>query len=92
VNERRARPGRVVGIAESVAAAVRRRQRDREPRVLLVAANGAAHSIAPSASGYDELLAIADHALELAAGGETQPAATRDEDAGLEPPAGESAA
>jgi hypothetical protein len=84
VNERRARAGRVVGIAESVAAAVRRRQRDREPRVLLVAANGTARTVAPSASGYDELLAIADRALELAAGAEMQP---RDEDAGLDPPA-----
>lgn len=90
MNERRARAGRVVGIAESVAAAVRRRQRDREPRVLLMADSGAAHTVAPSASGYDDLLAIADRALELTAGGETQPAATRDEDAGVDPPAGES--
>jgi hypothetical protein len=58
----------VVGIAESVAAAVRRRQRDREPRVLLIAPTGTAHSVAPSAPGYDQLLGVAERILERAAG------------------------
>ena len=66
MTERRARSGRVVGIAEGVAAAVRRRQRDREPRVFLYRQAGAAHLVAPSAPGYDELLEIADRMLELA--------------------------
>lgn len=66
MTERRARSGRVVGIAEGVAAAVRRRQRDREPRVFLFAPAEVAHVVAPSAPGYDELLDVADRMLELA--------------------------
>jgi hypothetical protein len=66
VTERRPRSGRVVGIAEGVAAAVRRRQREREPRVVLFDAAGAARALAPSAPGYDELLEVAERTLELA--------------------------
>jgi hypothetical protein len=66
VTERRARSGRVVGIAEGVAAAVRRRQREREPRVVLFDANGASRLVAPSAPGYDELLELADRMIDLA--------------------------
>lgn len=64
--ERRARPGRMVGIAENVAAAVRRRQREREPRIALHGEGGAVRLVAPSAPGYDELLEAADGMLELA--------------------------
>ncbi len=66
MTERRARSGRVVGIAEGVAAAVRRRQRDREPRVFLFRHAGDAHLVAPSAPGYDDLLDVADRMLDLA--------------------------
>ena len=64
MTERRARTGRVVGIAEGVAAAVRRRQREREPRVVLFDGGGASRVIAPSAPGYDELLEVAERMLE----------------------------
>lgn len=87
MSDRRARPGRVVGIAESVAAAVRRRQRDREPRVLLIGRTGTAHHVAPSAAGYDELLAVADRMLERAAGG-ALPAPIEAEDTDLDSRAG----
>lgn len=65
VTERRSRPGRVVGIAEGVATAVRRRQREREPRVHLFDVAGAPHALAPSEPGYDELIEVADQVLEL---------------------------
>lgn len=66
MTERRTRPGRVVGIAEGVAAAVRRRQREREPRVVLFDVAGVARVVAPSAPGYEELLDVAERMLELA--------------------------
>jgi hypothetical protein len=65
VTERRPRPGRMVGMAEGVAAAVRRRQRDREPRVVVFDRAGAPHLIAPSAPGYDAMLETAESMLEL---------------------------
>jgi hypothetical protein len=63
MSERRPRSGRVVGIAEGVAAAVRRRQREREPRVVLHDAAGGPRVVAPSAPGYDELLEVAERML-----------------------------
>lgn len=73
MNERRPRPGRVVGIAEGVAAAVRRRQREREPRVVLFDEAGASRAIAPSAPGYDDLLEAAGRMFELAGEGARDP-------------------
>ena len=66
MTERRPRPGRMVGMAEGVAAAVRRRQRDREPRVVVFDPSGAPHLIAPSAPGYDSMLDTAASMLEIA--------------------------
>jgi len=63
MSERRPRGPRANGVAEGVAAAVRRRQRDRGPRVVLYDEIGHARAIAPSAPGYDELLALADRML-----------------------------
>jgi hypothetical protein len=73
VSERRGRPGRVVGIAEGVATAVRRRQREREPRVVLFDSGGAPRSLAPSAPGYDDLLDVAERALQLSGEGTREP-------------------
>lgn len=56
-----------MGIAEGVAAAVRRRQREREPRVIVLGGGGERRVVAPSAPGYDALLDVAD--AMLAAGG-----------------------
>jgi hypothetical protein len=62
--ERTRRSPRSSGMAEGVAAAVRRRQRERGPRVLLYDAAGHSRAIAPSAPGYDELLAAADQMVQ----------------------------
>lgn len=70
MSERRARPVRATGMAEGVAAAVRRRQRDREPRVVLYDTSGSARVLAPAARGYDDLLEIAERMVyEARAGG-----------------------
>lgn len=66
MTERRPRPGRVVGIAEGVAAAVRRRQREREPRVVVFDPDGTPRVVAPSAPGYDRLLDATGRMLTLA--------------------------
>jgi hypothetical protein len=47
-----------------VAAAVRRRQRERGPRVLVYDEAGHSRAIAPSAPGYDELLGTAERMIE----------------------------
>jgi hypothetical protein len=53
----------MIGLAEGVATAVRRRQREREPRVLLFDRSGEPSIVAPSALGYDELLEVAERLL-----------------------------
>ena len=58
------RSPRSSGMAEGVAAAVRRRQRERGPRVLVYDGDGRSRSIAPSAAGYDELLNVARDMIE----------------------------
>jgi hypothetical protein len=58
--------GRATAVAEGVAAAVRRRQRDREPRVLVYRRAGDPRLLAPGAKGYDEMLALAERMIVLA--------------------------
>jgi hypothetical protein len=58
------RSPRSSGMAEGVAAAVRRRQRERGPRVLIYDPDGHSRSIAPSAPGYDEILGVAQEMTE----------------------------
>lgn len=81
----------MVGVAEGVAAAVRRRQRDREPRVVLYDEAGGPQVVAPSAPGYDALIEIADAMLELAGAGAREPRARSrsraDTSAGADEPA-----
>jgi hypothetical protein len=62
----------MVGIAEGVAAAVRRRQREREPRVVLYDAADTPRLVAPSAPGYDELLEVAERMLVLSGVGQRE--------------------
>jgi len=57
--------GRATAVAEGVAAAVRRRQRDREPRVLLYRRAGDPRVLAPGAKGHDEILALAERMIAL---------------------------
>jgi hypothetical protein len=57
VKEKRKGPlGRATGIAESMAATVRRLQRDREPRVLMYDAAGESRLLQPESRGYDRVL------------------------------------
>ena len=48
------------GLVDSVAATVRRMQRDREPRALAYDPTGYARLIQPEARGHDRLLQIAE--------------------------------
>ena len=55
--------GRATAVAEGVAAAVRRRQRDREPRVLLYPRQGDPRVLAPGAKGHDAILDLAERMI-----------------------------
>jgi len=57
--------GRATAVAEGVAAAVRRRQRDREPRVLLYRRAGDPRVLAPGAKGHDEILDLAERMVAV---------------------------
>jgi hypothetical protein len=65
VRQRRGTVGRVTGLAESVAAAVRRRQQERDPRVLLYDASGYPRVLPPDAEAHAELVAVAARMVEL---------------------------
>lgn len=57
---------RATAVAEGVAGAMRRRQREREPRVLLYEAPGEPRLLAPGAKGHDDLMDVADRLIALA--------------------------
>ena len=63
--KRRGPVGRATGLAEGVAAAVRRRQREREPRVLVYDENGHSRLLQPASRGYDRVLEICEHMVDL---------------------------
>jgi hypothetical protein len=66
VREKRKGPiGRAAGIAEGVAATVRRMQREREPRVLVYDETGYARLVQPDGRGYERLLQTAEQMVEL---------------------------
>jgi hypothetical protein len=61
VKEKRKGPiGRAAGLAEGVAATVRRLQREREPRVLVYDETGYARLVQPDGRGYERLLETAE--------------------------------
>ena len=69
MKERRKGPiGRAAGLAEGVAATVRRMQREREPRVLVYDHSGYARLIQPDGRGHDRMREIAEDMVRLAAG------------------------
>jgi hypothetical protein len=71
VKDRRKGPiGRAAGIAEGVAAAVRRMQREREPRVLVYDQTGYARLVQPEARGHERILEIGERMVQLATGAE----------------------
>ena len=57
---------RATAVAEGVAGAMRRRQRERGPRVTLYLAPGEPRLLAPGAKGHDELLDVVERMVELA--------------------------
>jgi hypothetical protein len=71
VKERRKGPiARAAGIAEGLAATVRRMQREREPRVLVYDPAGYARLIQPEARGHDRIMELAEQMLSQVAGRE----------------------
>jgi hypothetical protein len=66
VKEKRKGPiGRAAGLAEGVAATVRRLQREREPRVLVYDETGYARLVQPNGRGYERLLETAEKMVGL---------------------------
>ena len=63
--KRRGPLGRATGIAESMAATVRRLQRDREPRILVYDAAGESRLLQPESRGYDRVLDLCDQMVAL---------------------------
>jgi hypothetical protein len=68
VKERRGAIGRATGLAEGVAAAVRRISRDREPRVLVYDAAGYARLLQPESRGHERVLEVSERMVELVDG------------------------
>jgi hypothetical protein len=71
VKEKRKGPlSRAAGLAEGMAATVRRMQREREPRVLVYDPAGYARLVQPDARGHDHIMDVAEQMLSLVAGRE----------------------
>ena len=69
MKEKRKGPiGRAAGLAEGVAATVRRMQRDREPRVLLYDSTGYARLLQPDARGYEKALEVSESMVRIVDG------------------------
>jgi hypothetical protein len=72
VKEKRKGPiSRAAGLAEGVAATVRRMQREREPRVLVYDPSGYARLVQPEARGHARLMATAEQMVARVEGRET---------------------
>ena len=70
MREKRKGPiSRAGGIVDSVAATVRRIQRDREPRALAYDPTGYARLIQPDARGHEQIMDIAEEMVATAAEG-----------------------
>jgi len=71
VKEKRKGPlSRAAGLAEGMAATVRRMQREREPRVLVYDPTGYARLVQPEARGHDRIMEIAEEMLSHVSGRE----------------------
>jgi hypothetical protein len=72
VKEKRKGPiSRAAGLAEGVAATVRRMQREREPRVLVYDPSGYARLVQPEARGHERIMEIAEQMVARVEGRET---------------------
>jgi hypothetical protein len=66
VKEKRKGPiGRAAGLAENLAATVRRMQREREPRLLVYDETGYARLVQPNGRGYERLLETAERMVAV---------------------------
>jgi hypothetical protein len=73
VKEKRRGPiGRAAGLAEGVAATVRRLQREREPRVLVYDETGYARLVQPNGRGHQRLLEAAEKMVALVSEAEAE--------------------
>ena len=71
MKEKRKGPlSRAAGLAEGMAATVRRMQREREPRVLVYDPAGYARLVQPEARGHDHIMEVAEKMLTQVAGRE----------------------
>jgi hypothetical protein len=93
MKEKRKGPiGRAAGLAEGVAATVRRLQREREPRVLVYDETGYARLVQPNGRGYERLLETAEKMVALVSQAEAEAKprlvrrAEKDEEEGGEAP------
>lgn len=68
MKERRGTVARLAGLAEGVAAAARRRQRDRAPQVMLYDAEGQPRRLEPESATFDQVVSAAEQMLDLGAG------------------------
>ena len=69
MKEKRKGPiSRAAGLAEGVAATVRRMQREREPRVLVYDPSGYARLVQPEARGHAHIMEIAEQMVALVEG------------------------
>lgn len=66
------RKGPISGLAEGLAATVRRMQREREPRVLLYDESGYARLVQPDGRGYETLIETADRMVALVDEGQAE--------------------
>jgi hypothetical protein len=66
------------GLVDSVAATVRRMQRDREPRVLAYDPTGYARLIQPESRGHERILEIGETMVALVSGDGAEPAGADD--------------
>jgi hypothetical protein len=72
MKEKRKGPiSRAAGLAEGVAATVRRMQREREPRVLLYDPSGYARLVQPEARGHERIMEIAEQMVARVEGRES---------------------
>jgi len=72
VKEKRKGPiSRAAGLAEGVAATVRRMQREREPRVLVYDPSGYARLVQPEARGHAHIMEVAEQMVARVEGRES---------------------
>lgn len=73
MRERRGAVGRATGIMEGVAAAARRRAREREPRVVLYDERGFPRLVQPAARGYERVLELCERMVATVGEGPPEP-------------------